>query len=66
MAKQRKIPLRAKGRTTKHPFDCRDGPMIGHTLWLVSSNTLTIKYKGQVGFYDSGRWHGVEDGRQKV
>jgi hypothetical protein len=44
----------------KSANQCQDGPMKGHFLYLVSSHTLPVNYRGEVGRYVSGVWEVVK------
>ena len=54
--------LRKNAVFKKAPCVCKDGPMVGETLYFGDSTytTARILYRGHYGYYKMGVWQEVE------
>ena len=43
--------MKRNPRSTKAPYNCRGGPLNGHTLYLEDPGTVVFTMRGQTGRY---------------
>ena len=43
----------------KAPVTCKNGPMVGETLWFgdTTFTSAIFTYRGETGRYINGKWH---------